>query len=86
MLLRNAVMTEDRGSSGRQEGVSSMGLVYKELKDIGRRMYLYFPNQEKRTAFKRSLITVFRDGDDEASVQELLEKQGMRKQIGRAHV
>ncbi|MCI9143937.1 MAG: esterase, partial [Lachnospiraceae bacterium] len=56
-----------------------MGLVYKELKDIGRSMYLYFPDQEKRTAFKRSLITVFRDGDDEASVQELLERQGMKK-------
>lgn len=56
-----------------------MGLVYKELKDIGRSMYLYFPDQEKRTAFKRSLITVFRDGDDEASVRELLEKQGMKK-------
>ena len=56
-----------------------MGLVYKELKDIGRSMYLYFPDQEKRTAFKRSLITVFRDGDDEASVRELLEQQGMKK-------
>lgn len=56
-----------------------MGLVYKELKDIGRSMYLYFPDQERRTAFKRSLITVLRDGEDEASVRELLEEQGMRK-------
>ena len=56
-----------------------MGLVYKELKDIGRSMYLYFPDQERRTAFKRSLITVLRDGEDEASVRELLEEQGMRE-------
>lgn len=56
-----------------------MGLVYKELKDIGRSMYLYFPNQERRTAFKRSLITVLRDGEDEASVRELLEGQGLGK-------
>lgn len=56
-----------------------MGLVYKELKDIGRSMYLYFPDQERRTAFKRSLITVLRDGADEASVRELLEEQGMRE-------
>ncbi len=56
-----------------------MGLVYKELKDIGRSMYLYFPNQERRTAFKRSLITVLRDGEDEASVGRLLEECGMRK-------
>lgn len=56
-----------------------MGLVYKELKDIGRSMYLYFPNQERRTAFKRSLITVLRDEEDEASVQRLLEECGMRK-------
>lgn len=56
-----------------------MGLVYKELKDIGRSMYLYFPDQERHTAFKRSLITVLRDEEDEASVRELLENQGMRK-------
>lgn len=56
-----------------------MGLVYKELKDIGRSMYLYFPEQERRTAFKRSLITVLRDEADEASVHELLKGQGMQK-------
>lgn len=25
-----------------------MGLVYKELEDIGKSMYLYFPEQERR--------------------------------------
>lgn len=55
-----------------------MGLVYKELTDIGRSMYLYFPQQDRRTAFKRSLITVLRDGEDEASVTRLLEEHGLR--------
>lgn len=34
-----------------------MGLVYKKLEKIGRSMYLYFPEQERRTAFKRCSIT-----------------------------
>lgn len=56
-----------------------MGLVYKELEDIGRSMYLYFPEQERRTAFKRSLITVLRDEEDEASVLKLLDEHGLRR-------
>ncbi len=39
-----------------------MGLVYKKLEKIGRSMYLYFPEQERRTAFKRCSITILRDG------------------------
>lgn len=46
-----------------------MGLVYKKLEKIGRSMYLYFPEQERRTAFKRCSITILRDGEDEASVR-----------------
>lgn len=63
----------------REPEEDEMGLVYKELKDIGRSMYLYFPEQERRTAFRRSLITVLRDGEDEASVRRLLEEQGLRR-------
>ncbi len=50
-----------------------MALIYKELSDIGRSMYLYFPNQERRTAFKRCCVTVLRDGVDEASVHAVME-------------
>ena len=56
-----------------------MGLVYKKLEKTGRSMYLYFPEQERRTAFKRCSITILRDGEDEASVRYFLDELGMRK-------
>ena len=56
-----------------------MGLVYKKLEKIGRSMYLYFPEQERRTAFKRCSITILRDGEDEASVRYFLDELGMQK-------
>lgn len=56
-----------------------MGLVYKEITSIGRSMYLYYPPGGNRTAFKRCSITVLRDGTDEESVRELLEKRGLRR-------
>lgn len=56
-----------------------MGLVYKELGGISRSMYLYFPEQERRTAFKRCSITILRDETDEASVRRLLEASGLRR-------
>lgn len=56
-----------------------MGLVYKELGRMGRSMYLYFPEQERRTAFKRCSITILRDETDEASVLRLLEDSGLRR-------
>lgn len=55
-----------------------MGLVYKKLEKIGRSMYLYFPEQERRTAFKRCSITILRDGEDEASVRYFLDELGMQ--------
>ena len=42
-------------------------------------MYLYFPEQERRTAFKRCSITILRDGEDEASVRYFLDELGMQK-------
>lgn len=56
-----------------------MALVYKELAGIGRSMYLYFPNQERRTAFKRCCVTILRDGADEASVRAVMEAGGLAK-------
>lgn len=54
-----------------------MELIYKKLKKSGRGMYIYYPSEENRTAFKRCSITVLRDGNDEASVRRLLEEGGM---------
>jgi poly(3-hydroxybutyrate) depolymerase len=56
-----------------------MNLVLKTLEKPGRSMYLYFPQGEARTAFKRSAITVLRDSDDEASVLDLLLGCGLAK-------
>lgn len=54
-----------------------MALVYKELEDVGRSMYLYFPNQERRTPWKRRCVTILRDGTDEASVRAVMEAAGL---------
>lgn len=49
-----------------------MKLIYKEVGDTGRSMYIVYPKGECRNAFKRVSITVLRDGQDEASVKSLL--------------
>lgn len=54
-----------------------MGLIYKELGKNKRSMYIYFPEQERRTPFKRCSITVLRDETDEASVWRLLREAGL---------
>jgi len=56
-----------------------MNLVLKKLERAGRSMYLYFPQGEARTPFKRCSITVLRDNDDEASVTQLLLGCGLAK-------
>lgn len=50
-----------------------MEIIYKQLEATNRGMYLYYPNQPMRTAFKRSAIIILRDDSDVASVQRLLE-------------
>lgn len=57
-----------------------MKLILKTMeRAAGRSMFLYFPEGPARTAFKRSVMTVFRDSDSEASVRALLEEGGLAR-------
>lgn len=50
-----------------------MRIFLKEMRSIGRSMYLYYPPGPRRTAFRRCAITVLRGDDALDSVHELLE-------------
>ena len=57
-----------------------MNLILKTMeRAAGRSMFLYFPEGPARAAFKRSVMTVFRDSDSEASVRALLEEGGLAR-------
>jgi poly(3-hydroxybutyrate) depolymerase len=53
-----------------------MKLIKKTLEKYNRSLYLYFPDGNPRSAFKRSSITILREDDSEESIKELL-KMGL---------
>lgn len=50
-----------------------MGLIYKELADIGRSMYLYYPSLVMHSPLKYCSITFLREDNSEESVLELID-------------
>ena len=56
-----------------------MSLIHKVMRESGRELFLYYPGDKKRTAFKRSSITVLMDNCNEKTADEALVKLGLDK-------
>ena len=56
-----------------------MSLIHKVMRKSGRELFLFYPGDKKRTAFKRCSITVLMDNCDEKTANEALTKLGLDK-------